>query len=110
MNEAEAKIIILSERYDNMNLQICRFVSHLESEQRVTGNISKRVDMCEKMILNLEKNQELVDKILRNGNGLVVRVDRIEQRNEGNRNKIALIFGIVSTLVSIVTLIIEFSK
>jgi len=111
LTELETRLIILEERSENARLQIARFVSHLESEQRVTGNISKRVDMCEKMIGNAEHQIEMMDKILLNGNGgLVVRIDRLEQRNDGNKNRLVLIISIASTLISLITLILHTTR
>ena len=46
--DLETKVEVLSERVSNLTDQLKRFISHLESEQRVTGEISKRVDQLEK--------------------------------------------------------------
>lgn len=50
MTESEMKtqLAVLNERVGNLNTQLNRFISHLESEQRVTGEISKRVDYLER--------------------------------------------------------------
>lgn len=48
-------IEVLKERVSNLFTQINRFISHLESEQRVTGNISKRVDTLQHELDRVQK-------------------------------------------------------
>lgn len=40
-------IAVIKEKMQNITDQFKRFMSHLESEQRVTNNISKRMDTLE---------------------------------------------------------------
>jgi len=109
--ENEAKLAVIEEKINNIQTQIHRFVSHLESEQRVTGNISKRVDVAQTIIDELKRTNEVYDKILRNGGvGLSVRVDRLEKSSEGNKARVFMFMSIVSVLISITIMIIQILK
>lgn len=57
MDETQFKVDIevLKERCNNLFGQLNRFVSHLESEQRVTGNISKSVERVQHQVDKIEK-------------------------------------------------------
>lgn len=107
----EKEIAILNERTENLKDRIARFTSHLESEQRVTGNISKRVDQVE---LTQKYHQELLSKfdrmLLNEGRGLTFKVDRLEHQEKNRRWNVGVIMGIFSLLVSIGTAIIMIVK
>lgn len=62
--DLETKVEVLSERLSNLNDQLKRFISHLESEQRVTGEISKRVDYLERSQLDKRWSFERLISIL----------------------------------------------
>jgi uncharacterized coiled-coil DUF342 family protein len=53
--DLETKLEVLTERVSNLSDQLKRFISHLESEQRVTGEISKRVDQLSSEIEFLQQ-------------------------------------------------------
>lgn len=48
--DLKSDIEVLKERVSNLSDQLKRIVSHVESEQRVTGQVSKRVDQTEKAL------------------------------------------------------------
>jgi hypothetical protein len=48
----------MKEQVKNISNQLARFVSHMESEQRVTGNISKRVDQVWWILEHQDKNKK----------------------------------------------------
>jgi hypothetical protein len=76
------KVKYMNEKLDDFKTQQQRFVSHLESERRVSANQGKRIDDCTKENDRQQRLLELHDEILRNGKGgLVMRIDRLE-RNE----------------------------
>lgn len=56
--EVKTDIAVIKVQIENMNSQIQRFISHLESEQRVTNNISKRVDTLQFTVENLQKDRD----------------------------------------------------
>lgn len=56
--ELKTDIAVIKVQIENMNSQIQRFISHLESEQRVTNNISKRVDTLQFTVENLQKDRD----------------------------------------------------
>jgi hypothetical protein len=62
--DLETKVEVLSERLSHLNDQLKRFISHLESEQRVTGEISKRVDYLERSALDKRWSFEKLISIL----------------------------------------------
>lgn len=56
--ELKTDIAVIKVQMENMNSQMQRFISHLESEQRVSSNISKRVDTLQFTVENLQKDRE----------------------------------------------------
>lgn len=98
----EIELALLKQKSDDLHLQMQRFVSHLESEQRVYGATSKRVDQLETRAKRIEDIQDKHDSILRNGgNGLVVRVDRLEQRDKESGQNLYKWISIISLLSSL---------
>lgn len=78
--DLETKVEVLSERVSNLTDQLKRFISHLESEQRVTGEISKRVDQLEKELEFLQK--------------------QITQNSAQNKWRLEVILSILALLIS----------
>lgn len=56
--EVKTDIAVIKVQIENMNSQMQRFISHLESEQRVTSNISKRVDTLQFTVEHLQKDRD----------------------------------------------------
>lgn len=52
--EIKTDIAVIKERIQNLTDQNKRFLSHLESEQRVTNNISKRLDILEHTVSRIQ--------------------------------------------------------
>lgn len=112
---SDTKLVLLEERYDNIKTQLGRFQSHLESEQRVTGNISKRVDTFEHFMKTQHELLLKFDRIIFNeGKGLTYRVDRLENQSSNSKDKhrwnTATIISILSLLTSLGTIIVMIWK
>lgn len=88
--DIRVELAVVKERLVNVSDQLKRFISHLESEQRVTHNISKRVDTIQNLIdrQNEMKNAEKKD----------------------SRWKTETTIGIISLLTSIAVMIITLLK
>lgn len=54
-------IAVIKERMQNLTDQFKRFISHLESEQRVTNNISKRLDNIEHTVGRIQDEKIKVE-------------------------------------------------
>lgn len=77
------KLKYIKERLDEFKTQQERFISHLESERRVSYNQGLRIDACTKENDRQQRILELHDEILRNGKGgLVMRIDRLERKEK----------------------------
>lgn len=111
MDNFETDVLLLKERSENFKDQLGRFVSHLESEQRVTGNISKRVDEANYLIRSVDELVKKHEKLLLNeGKGLSYRIDRIENLLEIRKNNTGMWMGIISLITSIGVFILMFFK
>jgi hypothetical protein len=96
------ELALLKERYENLDLQMKRFAAHLESEQRVYGETSKRVGDLSTWVDRMQKHIDKLDIIVINsGNGLGIRVDRIEQKSKQNHNNLYKWISILSFLTSV---------
>lgn len=76
---AEITIHVLEERIENLKIQLLRLMSHIESEQRVSNNHDQRIISHDKWINRMQVEIDGHDKILSNGEGLVVKMDRLIQ-------------------------------
>lgn len=104
----ETRVVRLEEYRQNVKDQLGRLVSQMESEQRVYGGHGKRLDLMEKLFEKMQRDIEVYDKILRNGGvGLSIRMDRIEQRDQGSKNRIGLWLSIAAVIVSVLNFIIS---
>lgn len=111
----DKEIALIHERQENLKSQVARFISHLESEQRVTGNISKRVDDANRNIETHAKQLEKYDSIIFNkGRGLIFDVDRLVRMSESNKDRgrfvITTTLSIAAIILSIVTIIIMITQ
>lgn len=118
----DVDIELLKNQFENFDLQLKRFASHLDSERRGQSETGKRVDQMftttKQMIELLNKH----DEILRNTNGgLVLKIDRLERRisdiekqittaKEDNRIRVSIWLAIVSGAVSIIGLILQMTR
>jgi len=111
MESLESQVRILIERTENFKDQLNRFVSHLESEQRVTGNISTRVGDIKSIVDRIDRVIERHERILLNdGKGMIVRIDRLEQMASNNKSRTTTWISVVSLLTSIGAFILMFFK
>lgn len=111
MDNFEVDLLLLKERSENFKDQLMRFVSHLESEQRVTGNISKRVDEANYLIKTVDELVKKHEKLLLNeGRGLAYRIDRIENALLHRKSSGTVWMNIISLAISLGALILMFFK
>lgn len=118
----DVDIELLKNQFENFDLQLKRFASHLDSERRGQSETGKRVDQ---MVTTTKQMIELLnkhDEILRNtSGGLVLKVDRQERRiadiekdittaKEDNRIRVSVWLAIVSGAVSIIGLILQMTR
>lgn len=100
---SKIELAILKERLQALQDQLKRLISHVDSEQRVSTNISKRVDQLEFQSNNIFEAIEKHNKILLNeGKGLSMRIDRMEQSAIGKRYRLTVWFGTISILLSLI--------
>lgn len=95
--DLETKIEVLSERVSNLSDQLKRFISHLESEQRVTGEISKRVDQVSKETQFLQK--ELQDY-----------KSEVQVKSQSRKWRAEILIAIAALLISSITSILTLFK
>lgn len=88
----DVELAILNERVINLDLQMKRFISHLESEQRVYGGHSNRIDDLRKDFQTLVKQMDKVDNALFNGGrgGIYLDVDRLKGSESRRKANIAI--------------------
>lgn len=95
--DLETKLEVLTERVSNLSDQLKRFISHLESEQRTTEQISKRVDQVSNEVQFLQKEfQEY----------------KLDMQAKANSSKwrIEILIAIAALLISSATSIITLFK
>jgi hypothetical protein len=106
MDSIETRLAVIEERVRDNKDQIGRTSSHVVSEQRVSHNHEKRIDALEKGLERLDKRHVVYDTILFNaGVGVVVKLDRIIQRElqkENDSKKFQWTFSNIMAIVSIV--------
>lgn len=104
----ETELALLKQHCENLDIQLKRFIAHLESEQRVYGETSRRVGDLNHSIQTMQKLIEKLDNIVINGgNGLLMRVDRIEQRENESKNRLFMWVSIASVLISLASIAIQ---
>lgn len=103
--------LLQDQEIKNLKDQLNRLSSHVESEQRVYGETSKRVSLLEKVIESQQKLIDKLDSIIRNGNGgLQLRVDRIEQREDQSKQRLTMWLAIASGAVGLLSLILQMTN
>lgn len=107
----------LEERISNLETQSKRFRSHLESEQRVYNQHGERLTeqgitlkVISDRINEVREDLKTIDNLLRNGSGLTVRVDRLEQQQKGDRLRGEKWVAVTAVLISMISVIIQFIK
>lgn len=107
MTDDQHKLLLLEKSNEHLEVQLKRLISHVESEQRVTGNISKRVDQVEKLT---DKHEKM---LINTGQGLMFRIDRIEQRSENSKSSLNTwlsVFALIISLISVIVMILQTQK
>lgn len=108
-DNVEVRLRLVEVATENLDLQNKRFVSHLESEQRVSQNQGKLIDANTR---TSETQQKILEKheliLLNSGRGILFRIDRLEQRNEGSKNRLYAILSIVSVIISAIMMLYTF--
>lgn len=115
MNEA-MELVLIKEQMKQLDDQMKRILSHIESEQRVSVNQGKLIDQIkssmdtqtELLKMNLQNQQRMVDNhqliLLNSGKGLTYEVDRLKQRinnsKEAKAYNIAL-FGLIISILGV---------
>lgn len=102
ISEEQHKLLLLERDLKDIDSQVKRLVSHLESEQRVTGNISKRVDTVEKLH---EKHESM---LINSGKGLMFRMNNIEQREQASRSNLTTWVSILALLIALGSMISKY--
>lgn len=75
----DINILVLEERIKNLDIQIKRCIAHIESEQRVLHIHEQRIESSEKWINRMQLEVDAHEKILFNGEGLTIKMDRLTQ-------------------------------
>jgi hypothetical protein len=103
----ESEKALVNEKLDNLKTQVARLISHFESEQRVTGNISKRVSETEfYQKSHLEKIEKFERILLNEGKGMTYRIDRLERMIESKKDNTRVIIQNVLTVAALIISII----
>lgn len=111
MESVESQIRLLIERTDNFKDQLNRFVSHLESEQRSMGNISKRVEDAHFIIKLFDEAIKKHERILLNDSkGLSFEIDRLKTLSQARKSNISSWISILSLITSIIAMVIMIIK
>lgn len=107
----ETQIVLLQERLDNLKSQQARLISHFESEQRVSVSQGKRIDQNIRELERLQKDIEKLDKVVFNGGqGVSVRLDRLEQQQRANDNRTDRWIAVGAILISLLSVLIQIIK
>ncbi len=117
MESLETRIAVLTKTVEELELQSGRTVSHVESEQRVRVEQGKRLDQC---IKDLERiKDELKDlkddnkeyrRVIYSENGLIIRLDRLEQRSSAGKENLRTGLSIGAVLLTLWKIISDFVK
>lgn len=94
--QIHADIAVLKEKTKNNDLQVKRCISHIKSEQRVTSNISKRVDTLQR---SNDKLQDAVENIEKTLDERYERIQNtLDEKKESHRWNWGMIIQIISAL------------
>jgi phosphoglycerate dehydrogenase-like enzyme len=104
----ETEFELLKQEVQHIDGQFKRFVSHLESEQRVYNGHRALIDYNKTMLDIHQKSLEKHEAILINsGRGLLFDVDRLKQRAESSKSNIALWISIISAAAAIISIVLR---
>lgn len=78
----EPNSAVLEERLENLKLQLFRLMAHVESEQRVSENHDRRIEAHDKWINRMQVEVDSHEKLLLNGEGLTIKMDRLTRDME----------------------------
>jgi hypothetical protein len=107
----DVEIELIKKELENFDLQLKRFASHLESERRGQSETGKRCDQLVNTTQTMQLLLTKLDDIVRNSTGgMVMRVDRLEQRSNDNRMRLTMWLSIASGAVGILSLILQYVK
>lgn len=102
---------VSEEKFISLDEQIKRFFSHLDSEQRRLQNHEKRLDLMETENKRTGETLDKYDKLMFNsGQGILFKLDRIEQQTkykDKGWEKIVAILSMVMSFAALVTLVIQ---
>lgn len=104
----------IDSRITDLEAQSKRFASHLESEQRVYNQHGERlteqtitIKMMSDTMKELKDQIKDMDKYLRNGNGISVRIDRLEQAQKAARDHGEKWIAWGAVIVSIISVVFQ---
>ena len=107
----------IEQRISHLETQSKRFKSHLESEQRVYNQHGERLTeqgitlkVISTQIDEVKVKITALDSLLRDGNGLTVRLDRLEQQQKGDRMRGEKWVAVTAVLIAMISVIIQFVK
>ncbi len=102
------RLLVLEERLEGNSIQTKRLISHIESEQRVSGNHEKRIDALEKSFDRMQKQIDKHEMVLYNtGKGLIVDVKELQTTRKESRNWWRDLLGIASFMIALALAIKE---
>jgi hypothetical protein len=106
-----ARLAVLEEKVKSNDLQVRRMISHLESEQRVSGNHEKRIDTIERAAERLQKQADKYEAVLYNtGKGLIMDVKELQHSKKEARNLWRDIMAVSSFLLALALSLKEIIK
>lgn len=107
----DVPIEVLYERMQNYKDQVMHLIALYESEQRVTGNISKRTEDNNYAIKSIDEIVKKHERIILNeGKGISYRIDRIEQWQKHKQSSLSTWISILSFLSSIGAILVTIFK
>lgn len=102
---------VSEEKFISLDEQIKRFFSHLDSEQRRLQNHEKRLDSVEIENKRTGETLDKYDKLMFNsGQGILFKLDRIEQQTkykDKGWEKIAVVISLLLSTGSLILLSIQ---
>lgn len=109
---------LIEAKLDVFRLQQGRLVSDWKSEQDNRKILSTRVEDALRITHELNsfktlqyEKLEIFDKILRNGgNGLVMKVDRLEQASSGAKGRLTFFVSLAAIIIGLLNLILHYLK
>lgn len=107
----------MEQRVNNLEQQSKRFAAHLESEQRVYNQHGQRLSeqaltlqMISDNVREMKADLKEIDKIIRNSDGLSIRLDRLEQQQKNNATRWDKWVAILAVLISLASVLMQTGK